>query len=152
MNLIRVKTYEDLQKYMPFFMEGYEQMVRKSNAKFSRDGFVKTLVGVLNSYPQNGILVAESDAGELLGYGVGFGDSPMYEEKKGFLLYALYSRSYPGMKVPETLLEACEQHAKEQGFDYLHAHSGRMSGSQISFHTNRLKMQKTAIYFIKEIK
>jgi GNAT superfamily N-acetyltransferase len=132
-------------------MEGYKEMVKKSTAKASPDAFVKVLIGVVHSFPKNGILIAQSDEGELLGYGVGFEDNPVYENKKGFLLYALYSRSYAGMKVPEALLEECEKHAKEQGFNYLHALSGRFSGSAISFYTERLKMQKTAIYYTKEI-
>ena len=89
MKLVRVTTMAQLQTYMPFFREGYDKMCNKCNAKFSLDAFVKTLVGVLNTTPKNGIIVAETDSGELLGYGVAFEDTPAFENKRRLLLYAL---------------------------------------------------------------
>ena len=63
MKLIRVTKIAQMQNYMTFFREGNDKMCNKCNAKFSLDAFVKTLVGVLNTTPKNGIIVAETDSG-----------------------------------------------------------------------------------------
>ena len=79
---VRVTTLQQLQFYMELFREGFDAMEKHGKVfEAEWDGFVKTLIGVLNTYPENGIVVVEED-GVAQGYGLAFDDTPPYAKKK----------------------------------------------------------------------
>jgi len=86
----RVETLGELQQNMPLFLEGFRQMNKRHKAfDCDEQGFIKTLIGVLGTGPDNAIALATVE-GKGVGYGVGFDDTPTYCEKRHFLLWALY--------------------------------------------------------------
>jgi hypothetical protein len=147
----RVETLAELQWLMPLFMEGFRAMNKRKKAfDCDEQGFIKTLVGVLGTGPDNGILVSYSD--ELpVGYGVAFEDTPTYCEEKHLLLWALYIKVEYSKLVTPALFGETERLAKELGYKHLRAYNGRLNGSSINFFERVLGMRRHRIEFTKPI-
>ncbi len=80
-----VTTLEELVALTPLFLEGYRAMNKKGKVfEVDESGFVQTLVGILNTQPENGIMVLLHDK-QPIGYGAAFNDThhnlPTYFQK-----------------------------------------------------------------------
>lgn len=146
-----VDTLERLEHFMGLFYEGFEAMERKFKVfEMGWEGFVKTLVGVINTSPRNGIVVVSVD-GEAVGYGVGFDDTPAYSDTQILLLWALYVRSSHSKHIAPLLFEhACEL-ARAQGYDEVKAFNSRFSGASFRFFEELLGMRRQRIQFNKKL-
>lgn len=147
----RVSSLLQLQSYMGLFREGFDAM-EKHGKVFETEwgGFVQTLVGVLNTYPENGIVVVEED-GQAVGYGVGFDDTPPYASKKVLLLWALYVKpSHSKVLAPQLFEHACEL-GRDLGYDMVTAFNGRFSGASFRFFEQTLGMRRKTVKFTKDL-
>jgi hypothetical protein len=146
-----ITTLSELEEYMPLFYEGYVAMSTKHKAfELDWDGFVKTMVGVINTVPKNGITVVLMD-GVAVGYGVGFDDTPAYSLKQIMLLWALYVKpGYSKIVAPELCKYAFE-YAKQQGYDEVKAFNNRFSGASFRFFEQLLGMHRSNVVFSKKL-
>ncbi len=146
-----VESLQELQFLMPLFMEGYVGMNKKYAAfECGETGFVKTLVGILGTSPENGILVAW-DGVDAVGYGAAMNDTPPYCDGKQLLLWALYVKPAYSKLATKPLFEAAEAMAKEQGYVRLRAYNGRFNGSSFNFFERVLGMRRLRVEFVKNI-
>jgi hypothetical protein len=146
-----VSTLEELTVLMPFFLEGFYAMEHRQKVfEVDKDGFIKTLVGVLNTTPKNGILVA-FDGIDPVGYGVAFDDTPAYGLKKELLLWALYVKPQHSKFVAPMLFQAAEEGARERGYDKMKAFNSRFSGASYRFFEQLLGMRRNKIQFTKDL-
>lgn len=142
-----VKTLEELVELTPLFLEGYYAMNKKKKVfEMGPEGFIKTLIGILNTTPQNGIVVAYD--GELaIGYGAAFDDTPMWADKKELLLWALYvNPAYKGYVV-SALFEESARLAREQGYGVMKAFNARFTGGMYRLFEHKLGMRRHRIQF-----
>jgi len=148
----RLIGLEAAQEIMPFLLEGYEAIQSKyKNLEVDRAGFVKTVFGVLNSYPKNGILYASDERnGNLLGYTIGFDNTPHFSEQKIMLVWALYCKGF-NPKVSLALLRDGTEWAKEQGYTKFVAYSSRFSGAGFNFFENKMGLRRAKILYTKDI-
>lgn len=146
-----VKTLAQLETHMELFHEGFVAMEKKHKVfETDWDGFVKTLVGVINTVPRNGIVVALYD-GEPVGYGVAFDDTPPYAIRQVLLLWALYVRSgFSKIVAPELVEHACAL-ARAQGYDEIKAFNSRFGGASFRFFEHILGMRRNKIQFTKTL-
>lgn len=150
-SIVNVTDLSELIRIMPLMLEGYDAMNKKQKVfDVDREGFVMTLFGILNTVPNNGILVAY-DGIEAVGYGVAYDDSPTYSKTKHLLLWALYVRPLYSKAVRKMLFDAAEELAKEQGYDYLHAFNSRFSGACFSLFEKIYGMRRARIQFSKKL-
>lgn len=150
-NFRLVRTLEELTVLMPLFLEGFYAMNKKQKVfEVDKEGFIKTLVGVLNTTPKNGIVVA-FDGVEPVGYGVGFDDTPTYGVKRELLLWALYVKSGHSKVVAPLLFQHGIELAKLQGYEKLKAFNSRFSGASFRFFEQLLGMRRSKIQFNMEI-
>jgi hypothetical protein len=142
-----VLSLEQLVEATPLLIEGYHAMNKKRKVfEVDVDGFVKTLVGILNTTPKNGILLVK-DENEVIGYGAAFDDTPAFATRKELLLWALYVRSnYPGTVVVQ-LFEAAKQNAKNQGYEVMKAFNSRFTGGMYRLFEDKLGMRRNRIQF-----
>lgn len=142
-----VTTLEELVACTPLLIEGYHAMNKKKKVfEVDQDGFIKTILGILNTQPENGIFVAR-DNGEPVGYGAAFNETPAFALKKELLLWALYVRpQYPGTVVV-MLFEAAKQKAREQGYQVMKAFNSRLSGGMYRLFEDKLGMRRNRIQF-----
>jgi hypothetical protein len=145
--IVPVRTLEQLVEVTPLLIEGYHSMnKRKKVFEVDVDGFIKTLVGILNTTPQNGLFVA-LDGDEAVGYGAAFDDTPAFAQKKELLLWALYVKpQYPGTVVA-MLFDAAKQAAKEQGYEVMKAFNSRFTGGMYRLFEDKLGMRRHRIQF-----
>jgi hypothetical protein len=147
-----ITTLDELITLMPFFMEGYHAMNRKQKVfDIDKEAFTKVLIGVLNTVPENGILVA-FDGINPVGYGVAYNDTPTYSEEKHLLLYALYARPEFSRSVAPMIVSAAEVMAKQQGYTKMQAFNSRFSGASLRLFEKVFGMRRSRIQFTKEIK
>lgn len=111
-----------------------------------QEGFVKTLVGVLNTTPQNGILVA-FDEDEPVGYTVAFDDSPTYGKVKEVLVWALYVKPRWSKVVAPMIMNRGVELARAQGYQRMKAFNSRFSGASFKFFEQLLGMRRSRIQF-----
>lgn len=145
--IVPVQTLEQLTVLVPLFLEGYHAMnKRKKVFEVDQDGFIKTLIGILNTTPKNGLFVA-LDGDVPVGYGAAFDDTPAFATRKELLLWALYVRpQYPGLVVVQ-LFEAAKQAAKEQGYEVMKAFNSRFTGGMYRLFEDKLGMRRNRIQF-----
>ncbi len=143
----RVETLDEMMELMPLFMEGYDAMNKKRKVfEVDEEGFKKTLLGVLNTQPENGILVLWVD-GVPVGYGVGFNDTPAFAKHRELLLWALYVRpTYRGDMV-EKLFADAKLEAKAQGYKVLKAFNSRFTGGMYRLFETKLGMKRHRVQF-----
>ena len=143
----KVTTLEQLTILAPLFIEGYQAMnKRKKVFEVDQEGFLKTLIGILNTSPKNGIYVALDDDVPV-GYGAAFDDTPAFAVKKELLLWALYVRpQYPGTVVA-MLFDAAKTGAKEQGYEIMKAFNARFTGGMYRLFEDKLGMRRNRIQF-----
>jgi hypothetical protein len=146
-----VTTLEELEEFMPLFWEGYVAMSTKHKAfELDWEGFVKTMVGVINTVPRNGIAVVFMDD-EAVGYGVGFDDTPAYSLRQIMLLWALYVKpGYSKIAAP-VLCQYAFEYAKQQGYDEVKAFNNRFSGASFRFFEQILGMHRSNVMFSKKL-
>lgn len=146
-----VKSLDELQRHMPLFLQGFREMNKRKKAfDCDEQGFIKTLVGVLGSGPENGIMLAVA-GDEAVGYGVAFEDTPPYCDEKHLLLWALYCKPDYSKLGSKILFQAAETWAASYGFDVLRAYNGRLNGSSFRFFEHILGMRRNKIEFIKKL-
>ena len=145
--IVPVTTLEQLVEVTPLLIEGYHAMNKKRKVfEVDVDGFVKTLIGILNTTPKNGIFVA-LDGEEAVGYGAAFDDTPAFAPRKELLLWALYVKpKYPGLVVVQ-LFEAAKQKAKEEGYEVMKAFNSRFTGGMYRLFEDKLGMRRNRIQF-----
>ena len=142
---------QELLSIMPFMLEGYDAMNRKQKVfDVDREGFVKTLFGVINTHEKNVIGVA-FDGIEPVGYGVGFDDTPTYGTTKSFLLWALYAKPEYSKTVGPMIFNGAEEWAKEHGYKKLNAYNARFSGASFRLFEKIFGMRRSQIKFTKTI-
>lgn len=148
---LRITKLEELHACMGLIHEGFVAMEKHGKAfETEWEGFVKTLVGVLNTYPENGIcVVCEDDVP--VGYGVGFDDTPLYSTKRVMLLWALYVKPKFSKRLAPLLFEHACKVARELGYDEVKAFNGRFSGASFRFFENVLGMHRNKIQFTKTL-
>jgi hypothetical protein len=142
-----VTDIEQLTILMPLFIEGYHAMNKKKKVfEVDETGFVRTLVGVLNTQPSSGILVAFDDFTPV-GYGVAFDETPAFATKRELLLWALYVKpAYPGTLVIQ-LFDAAKLLAAQQGYEVLKAFNSRFTGGMFRLFEGKLGMRRNRIQF-----
>ena len=142
-----VTTLEELTVLVPLFVEGYRAMSKKGKVfGCDQEGFLKTLIGVLNMVPRDGITVVYCD-GVPIGYGVAYDDTPPFAEKKELLLWALYVQpKYSGDVVLELFNEA-KKFATARGYEIMKAFNARFNGGAIRLFENKLGMTRKRIQF-----
>ena len=148
--MITIKPVENLEQMVqctPLFLEGYRAMNKKRKVfEVDEDGFIKTLLNILNTQPDNGILVAFDD-GEPVGYGAAFEETPAFAKRRELLLWALYVKpQYPGTVVT-MLFEEAKQVAREQGYQVLKAFNSRFTGGMYRLFEDKLGMRRNRIQF-----
>lgn len=146
-----IKTLEEFQVLMPLFIEGYHEMNRKQLVfDVDLDGYVDTLIGVLNTVPKNVIGVAFDD-GMPVGFGVGFDDTPSFCKSRHLLLWALYVRRSHSKAVGPMLVRAAENWGKAMGYSVMHAFNARFSGASFNFFEKILGFRRSKIKFTKQL-
>lgn len=146
-----ITTLEELMTVMPFLMEGYHAMNRKQKVfDIDAEGYAKVMTGVLNTIPENGILVA-FDGILPIGYGVAYNDTPTYSKEKHLLLYALYVRPEFSRVVAPQLVKAAEAMAQEQGYSVIQAFNARFSGASFRLFEQIFGMRRSRIQFTKRL-
>lgn len=150
--LRRLQTLDELQQFMPFFLDGFETLRgrHKLNMEVDREGFVKTLIGVINSYPRNGIIVAVDSDDNPIAFGVAFDDTPRFSAVRVLLLWAIYSRA-KSRRVAVELFNEAEDWAREQGYERLVAYSTRFSGAAFRFFEKDFGMRRSRVYYSKDL-
>lgn len=152
-----ITTLDQFASVVPLFKEGYHEMNRKEQVfSVSEDGFLNTLLGILNTtqpnkVPSNGIAVA-FDGDEPVGFGAGMEDTPPYCEERHFLLWALYAKRGKSSTVASMLFRTAEAFAKVHGYRRLIAYNARFSGASYRFFEGKCGMRRAKIQFTKEIK
>lgn len=144
----RIFTLEQLVPLMPLFLEGFEAMNKRRKVfEVDADGFVKTLIGILNIPERNGIVVAFDDDGTAVGYGAAFDETPAYAAKRELLLWALYVRpQYPGVVV-KGLFDKAKELAAQNGYQVMKAFNARFSGGMYRLFEDRLGMRRHRVQF-----
>ena len=142
-----VTTLEELTLLVPLFVEGYRAMSKKGKVfGCDQDGFLKTLIGILNMVPRDGITVVLVD-GEPVGYGAAYDDTPPFADHKVLLLWALYVKpKYSGDVVLQLFNEA-KRFAKVRGYAEMTAFNSRFNGGAIRLFENKLGMTRKRIQF-----
>lgn len=132
---------------VPLFLEGYHAMnKRKKVFEVDQDGFVRTLIGILNTLPENGISVA-FDGDEPVGYGAAFDNTPAFAMRKELLLWALYVKpEYPGTVV-SMLFDAAKEHGRKHGYQVMKAFNSRFTGGMYRLFEDKLGMRRNRIQF-----
>lgn len=143
----RVVLIDEFIELMPLFVEGYYAMNRKKKVfEVDLEGYKKTLLGVLNSQPQNGILVVYQDD-QAVGFGVGFDETPSYAQHREMLLWALYVQpQFRGEVVVRLFEDACTE-ARQLGYSVLKAFNSRFTGGMYRFFEQKLGMRRNRILF-----
>ena len=146
-----VENLEQLTVLVPLFLEGYHAMNRKKKVfEVDEEGFVKTLIGILNTKPENGIFVAFDD-GEPVGYGAAFNDTPDFARHRELVLWALYVKpTYPGVVVKE-LFDAAVTEARHQGYTVMKAFNSRFTGGMYRLFEDKLGMRRNRVQFNYEL-
>lgn len=141
----------ELEELIEFFAEGFAAMEKRRKVfEMGWEGFVRTLVGVLNSTPHNGIVVVYEN-GVPKGYGVAYDNTPEFADRKILLLWALYVRpEVSKVLAPLLFSHACEL-AKQQGYDEVIAFNSRFSGASFRFFEKELGMHRNRIQFSKSL-
>lgn len=139
---------EDLVNLTPLFIEGYAAMNRKKKVfEVDQEGFIKTLIGVLNTTHENAILVA-FDEETPIGYAVGFNDTPAFATSKELLMWALYVKPQYRGDVVVGLFQTGVEFARKKGYSAMKAFNARFTGSVFRLFENKLGMRRHRIQFI----
>ena len=147
-----IKTFPELQRLMPLFLEGFREMNKRHKAfDCDEEGFVKTLAWVLGGDTDKNVIGIAWDGNTPVGYGVGFDDTPIYSKRKHFLLWALYVKPAWSKLAGKELFDGAETFAASNGYDVLRANNGRLNGSAIKFFEKVLEMRRNRLEFTKQL-
>lgn len=142
-----ITNLEQLTVMVPLFLEGFHAMnKRKKVFEVDQDGFVKTLIGILNTSPTNNICVAFDD-GVPIGYAAAFENTPTFAMKREMLLWALYVKPQYKGNVVVQLFEEAKRIGVEQGFDILTSFNSRFTGGMYRLFEGKLGMKRNRIQF-----
>lgn len=142
-----VETLEELTLLTPLFIEGYNAMNKKRKVfEMGPEGFITTLIGILNTTPKNGIVVA-FDEDQPIGYGAAFEDTPPNAEKRELLLWALYVRPQYKGDVVKQLFDEAKRLAAVQGYKVLKAFNARFTGGMYRLFEGKLGMRRHRVQF-----
>jgi hypothetical protein len=148
--MITIKEVTDIEQLtllMPLFIEGYHAMNKKKKVfEVDQDGFVKTLIGILNTFPTNNICVVFDD-GVPIGYAAAFENTPTFAMKREMLLWALYVKPQYKGNVVVLLFEEAKRIGVEQGFDILTSFNSRFTGGMFRLFEGKLGMRRNRIQF-----
>lgn len=142
-----VTTLEELTVLVPFFIEGYHAMNRKGKVfEMDVEGFVKTLIGVLNT-PERNVIGVVKDGEALVGYGVAFDDTPPFAEMKELLMWATYVRPQYGGHVIVMIVEGAKDFARRHGYGMVKAYNSRFTGGMYRLFEHKLGMKRRRVQF-----
>lgn len=152
--MIEIHEILDLTTFMelvPLFREGFQEMNRNKKVfSVDEEGFLNTLIGILNTCEKNGILVAYDD-GKPIGFGAGYECTPAFCKERHLLLWALYAQRSSSGSASKMLFQAAEFWAKARGYHKLIAYNHRFSGAALKLFRDRFGMFQKQIRFEKDL-
>jgi len=150
MKIIRLTSAIQVLQHWDFFVEGLENITKKTREEFDLDQMQKTFC-YLARLPSNAWVAVVVDGIEPVGFLVMEEATPLFAPFRSCIARAVYHR--PGAEVLEPLMNAFETWAKASGFKHYVITTRRHSGAAIRFFQSpKFGFHKGYITFEKEIK
>lgn len=146
-----ITNLDDFVSNVELFKEGYRKMNKKGKVfEMNEEGYLKILLGIMNTSPKNGLAVVEVD-GAAVGFGACYEDTPDFALERELLLWALYVKPQFSGEVLVYLFDEAVALAKRQGFRVIKSFNSRFSGAMYRLFEDKLGMKRHRVQFNKNI-
>lgn len=146
-----VESLEHLIKVWPFFLSGLDEL----NATVKRnpvsvDEFFLTHVDIVTGQRDGVVLKVNSKNGKPLAYITGYDATGKFRKERSLLTYAIYSNR-KATYASRYAAQEFEKWARERGYSWLHAYTGRTNGSTIQWVKRFHGFELDKLFFVKKI-
>ena len=149
--LEHVKSLDHLIQVWPFFLSGLEELNKTlKRGAVPSDEFFLNHVDVVTGNRDGVVLKVNSVNGKPLAYVSGFENTGKHKKERSLLAYAIYSNRKNAF-ASRFAAYHLEKWAKENGFKWLHAYTGRTSGSAIQWVKRFHGFELDKYFFVKEL-
>lgn len=147
---MEVKTFAQLQRYWPVYLESLEKLNELTKTPVSEETYLKaalnTMMGGRGVVP----VVHRRGEGEIVACGIAMDTTNEYHEPS-LLIYSVYAKACAPKVIISFFLPWIQEWAVAHGFKELHAWSPRINGAAYHLFEGVWGFERKAIFFTKPL-